>query len=278
MNKVPFYGAVVACFDPPWRETMQTLLPKVRRRVTTYGLEADADVHGLIRELTPSGSVFDVVVKGEELGTFSIPVPGRHNVQNALATISVGLELDLTVEQIRQGLERFHSADRRFQIKAEINGITIVDDYGHHPTEIRATLDAARLRKANRIIAIFQPHRYTRTKFLLDELAGSFEGIDRVYVLDIYGASEKPIPGVSSEHLVARMHELGVSNARYAPSEQQVMDEIQNDARPGDLIMTIGAGSVWKIGEALARTIKDRHSELGTQSRIPDSVPRVPSW
>ena len=123
-------------------------------------------------------------------------------------------------EQIRHGLERFRAADRRFQIKAEVDGITIVDDYGHHPTEIRATLDAARLRGAKRIIAIFQPHRYTRTKFLLDELAGSFAGCDRVYVLDIYAASEPPIPGVSSERLVGRMHELGVNNARYAPSDE----------------------------------------------------------
>ena len=165
--------------------------------------------------------MFDVAVKGKDLGAFSIPVPGRHNVQNALAAVAVGLELDLTAEQIRHGLERFRAADRRFQIKAEVDGITIVDDYGHHPTEIRATLDAARLRGAKRIIAIFQPHRYTRTKFLLDELAGSFAGCDRVYVLDIYAASEPPIPGVSSERLVGRMHELGVTTARYAPSDER---------------------------------------------------------
>ena len=172
----------------------------------------------------------------------------------------------LPPEQIRHGLERFRGADRRFQIKAEVDGITIVDDYGHHPTEIRATLDAARLRGAKRIIAIFQPHRYTRTKFLLDELAGSFAGCDRVYVLDIYGASEPPIPGVSSERLVGRMHELGVNNARYAPSEEQVLEELLSDARPGDLIITIGAGSVWKIGEALAKELGARSQKLGVRS------------
>ena len=200
--------------------------------MVTYGIEAGADVQGTIRELTSAGSVFDVVVKGKVLGTFSIPVPGRHNVQNALAAVTVGLELDLSAEQIRQGLERFRAADRRFQIKAEMDGITIVDDYGHHPTEIRATLDAARLRGAKRIIAIFQPHRYTRTKFLLDELAGCFAGCDRVYVLDIYGASEPPIPGVSSGLLVGRMHELGVNNARYAPSEEQVSQELATTRGP----------------------------------------------
>jgi UDP-N-acetylmuramate--alanine ligase len=265
MNKVPFYGTVVACFDPPWRELMQTLMPKLRRRVVTYGIEAGADIQGRIRDLTSAGSVFDVAVKGKDLGAFSIPVPGRHNVQNALAAIAVGLELDLSAEQIRGGLERFRAADRRFQIKAEVEGITIVDDYGHHPTEIRATLDAARLRGAKRLIAIFQPHRYTRTKFLLDELAGSFAGCDRVYVLDIYGASEPPIPGITAGRLVGRMHELGANNARYAPSEEQLMRELLLEAQPGDLIITIGAGSVWKIGEGLAKQLGVRSQESGAR-------------
>jgi UDP-N-acetylmuramate--alanine ligase len=265
MDKVPFYGAVVACFDPPWRETMGALLPKVRRRVVTYGLEPGADVQGTMRALNPTGSVFDVSVKGKELGTFSVPVPGRHNSQNALATIAVGLELDLTAEQIRQGLERFRAADRRFQIRAEVNGITVVDDYGHHPTEIRATLEAARLRGAKRIIAVFQPHRYTRTKFLMDELALSLAACDAAYVLDIYAASEPPLPGITSQRLVERMHQMGVKNAQYAPSEDMVVQELARDVRPGELVITIGAGSVWKVGEALARELKKRGPALGIQ-------------
>ncbi len=269
MNKVPFYGTVVACFDPPWRALMQTLIPQLRRRVVTYGIEDGADVQGRIRELTSAGAVFDAMVKGAAIGPFLIHVPGRHNVQNALAAVAVGLELDLSGEQIRQGLERFRGADRRFQIKAEMEGITIVDDYGHHPTEIRATLDAARLRGAKRIIAVFQPHRYTRTRFLMDELAGSLAGCDRVYVLDIYAASEPPIPGVSSEALVARMHELGVNSARYAPSEKSLVDELVHDARPGDLIITIGAGSVWKIGETVAKKLEARSREIEARSQKP---------
>jgi UDP-N-acetylmuramate--alanine ligase len=256
MNKVPFYGAVVACFDPPWRALMQTLAPQLRRRVVTYGLEPGVDIQGEIQDLAPTGSSFDAVVKGKDLGRFSVHVPGRHNVQNALAAVAVGLELELAPEQIRQGLECFRGADRRFQIKAEVKGITVVDDYGHHPTEIRATLEAARLRGAKRLIAVFQPHRYTRTKFLLDELASCFRGCDRLYVLDIYAASEPPIPGVTSECLVARMHELGQNHAQYARSDEQVVQELLHDARPGDLVMTIGAGSVWKIGEALAKALK----------------------
>jgi UDP-N-acetylmuramate--alanine ligase len=256
MNKVPFYGAVVACFDPPWRALMETLVPQLRRRVVTYGLESGAEIQGKIHELAPSSSTFEAVVKGKNLGRFSVHVPGRHNVQNALAAIAVGLELDLATERIRQGLERFRGADRRFQIRAELGGVTIIDDYGHHPTEIRATLDAARLRGAKRVIAVFQPHRYTRTKFLLDELASSFRGCDRVYVLDIYAASEPPIPGVTSERLVARMHELGLNNAQYAPPDWQVAQELLRDVRPGDLVMTIGAGNVWRIGEELAKALK----------------------
>ncbi len=267
MNKVPFYGAVVVCIDTPWREMIYSLMPKVRRRIVTYGIEPGADIQGTLRKLTSAGSVFDVSVKGKSLGTFSIPVPGKHNVQNALAAIAVGLELDLSADQIRQGLERFRAADRRFQIKAEVDGITVVDDYGHHPTEIRATLDAAGLRGAKRLIAIFQPHRYSRTKFLMDELAGSFAGCDRVYVLDIYGASEPPIPGVTSGALVGRMHELGINNARYAPSEAELMQELLRDAQPGDLIITIGAGSVWKIGEGLAQELRNRRQEPTVKSQ-----------
>ena len=145
--------------------------------------------------------------------------------------------------------------DRRFQVKAERNGITVLDDYGHHPAEIRAVMEAARLRGPRRILAIFQPHRYTRTKFLMDDFAACFDGCERVYVLDIYPASEPPIPGVTSERLVERMRELGLERARYAPSEKAVIQEVLADAKPGDLIITVGAGSVWKVGEALGEAI-----------------------
>jgi UDP-N-acetylmuramate--alanine ligase len=184
-------------------------------------------------------------------------------VQNALAAVAVGLELDLSPAEIRQGLDRFQGADRRFQIKGEFEGITIVDDYGHHPTEIRATLEAARLWGAKRIIAVFQPHRYTRTQFLMDDFAHSFQATDRVYVLDIYPASEKPIPGVTSQRLVERMAELGFDRAQYAPSEQAVIQGVLEDLRPGDLILTVGAGNVWRIGDALAGAIQGCSSRLG---------------
>jgi UDP-N-acetylmuramate--alanine ligase len=263
MNKVPFYGAVVACADAPWGGRFRELFPQLRRRVVTYGLDPGADVQGSSIRLQPQGSCFEVEARAKHVGSFDIHVPGRHNVQNALAAVAVGLELDLSAEQIRRGLDCFQGVDRRFQIKGEFEGITIVDDYGHHPTEIRATLEAARLWGAKRVIAIFQPHRYTRTLFLMDDFAHSFQAADRVYVLDIYPASEKPIPGVTSQRLVERMAELGFERARYAPSEQAVIQGVLEDLRPADMILTVGAGSVGRIGDALAEAIRGRSVRLG---------------
>jgi UDP-N-acetylmuramate--alanine ligase len=257
-DKVPFYGAVVACADAPWGERFRELLPQLRRRVVTYGLDPGADVQGSSLQLKPHGSWFEVAARGKPLGSFNIRVPGRHNAQNALAAVAVGLELELSAEQIRQGLERFHGADRRFQVKMEFEGITIVDDYGHHPTEIRATLEAARLWGAKRVIVIFQPHRYTRTLLLMDDFVDCLQDADQVYVLDIYPAGEKPIPGVTSRQLVERMAELGFLRARYAPSERAVVQGIMVDLRSGDLILTVGAGNVWRIGDTLAEAIRGR--------------------
>jgi UDP-N-acetylmuramate--alanine ligase len=263
MNKVPFYGAIVACADPPWRGLLEKLLPQLRRRVVTYGIEGGADITAQALELAAAGSSFEVEVRGKSLGRFSISVAGRHNVQNALAAVAVGLELDLRADQIRAGLRDFHGADRRFQVKAEAKGITIVDDYGHHPTEIRATLEAAALRGPRRIWAIFQPHRYTRTQALLDDFARCFDRCDRVYVVDIYPASEQPIPGMTSQRLVEQMHELGFAWARYAPSADALVQEVLAESRPGDLILTMGAGNVWKVGEALAEALGRPPSTVG---------------
>jgi UDP-N-acetylmuramate--alanine ligase len=231
--------------------------------VVTYGVEAGADISARALELKPEGSSFEVEMRGKSLGRFDISVAGRHNVQNALATVAVGLELDLRADQIRTGLQDFRGADRRFQVKAEAQGITVVDDYGHHPTEIRATLEAAGLRGPRRIWAIFQPHRYTRTQALLDDFARCFDHCDRVYVVDIYPASERPIPGITSQRLVERMHELGFARACYAPSTEALVQEVLAESRPGDLILTVGAGSVWKIGEALAEAIGRQPRTLG---------------
>ncbi|MGH9469850.1 MAG: UDP-N-acetylmuramate--L-alanine ligase [Terriglobia bacterium] len=256
MNSVPFYGAVIACADAPWREALASIRPRLRRRLTTYGMEPGATVTAVDMEAHARGARFRVEQSGKAPFPVEIAVPGRHNVQNALAAVCVGLELGLTAEQIRSGLERFRGADRRFDIKAEVDGVTIVDDYGHHPAEIRATLDAARAWGARRIWAIFQPHRYTRTKFLMDEFGPAFEGCERVYVLDVYPAGEQPIPGATADRLVERMsRQLGAS-VRYAPASTDWVEEILAAAEPGVMIVTIGAGTVWKIGETLAESLK----------------------
>ncbi len=263
MNKVPFYGAVIACTDAPWGDRFRALQPQLRRRVVTYGTAPGADVVARSVDLTPTGASFDVVAKGQSLDRFTLNVAGRHNVQNALAAVAVGLELELTAEQMREGLAHFRGVDRRFQVKAESNGVTVVDDYGHHPAEIRTVLETARLRGAKRILAIFQPHRYTRTQFLMDDFAGCFYGAERVYVLDIYPASEPPIPGITTQRLIARMRELGFDRARYAPSEAMLIEELASTVEPGDLVLTIGAGSVWKVGEALAEVLRGRPAPSG---------------
>ncbi len=255
MNRVPFYGAVIACVDPPWQEYLERVRPQLRRRLVTYGIEPGADITAGSIVTDPAGSEFDIVARGRTLTRLKLGVPGRHNVQNALAAAAVGLELDLAADEIERGLARFRGADRRFQVKAQLGGIAVVDDYGHHPAEIRATLAAARDWGAKRVWAIFQPHRYTRTKFLMDDFARCFDGVERVLVMDIYPASEAPIPGVTSQSLVARMRELGLGRAEYAPSEEELLRELIPELRAGDMVLTIGAGNVWKVGEALAREL-----------------------
>ena len=266
MNRVPFYGAVVACVDSPWRASMESVRPRLQRRLVTYGIEPGADVTAESIEISPSGTEFTTVARGRSLTRIRLSVPGRHNIQNALAAVAVGLELDLGADEIKQGLERFRGADRRFQIKAQVGGITVVDDYGHHPAEIRATLSSARDWGAKRIWAIFQPHRYTRTKFLMDDFARCFEGVERAYVLDIYPASEPPIPGITSERLVARMHELGFDRSEYAPADEDLIARLVPKLESGDMVLTIGAGNVWKLGEALVAALVPLEAGAGSAS------------
>jgi UDP-N-acetylmuramate--alanine ligase len=257
MNRVPFYGAVIACADPPWREALQAIRPRLSRRVVTYGIEPGADLRAVDIDVRQPGSTFRVEEVGRRLFSMDLAVPGRHNVQNALAAVGVGLELGLSGDQIRHGLENFRGADRRFQVRVECDGITVVDDYGHHPTEIRATLDAAQTRGARRIWAVFQPHRFTRTKFLVDDFGPAFASCERVYVLDIYPAGEQPIPGITSEQLVARMRETGCKPARYVPPDEAIIQELVAEAEPGVLILTIGAGSISKLSEELEQTFRN---------------------
>jgi UDP-N-acetylmuramate--alanine ligase len=250
MDRVPFYGAVMACADDA---RLRSILPRVRRRVYTYGFSPDADC--VARLLPPGGSGsgvaerarsrFEVVVAGRVLGPFELRVPGRHNVLNATAAVAIGAELEIAPEAITEGLAGFRGVDRRFQVKGIERGVTVVDDYGHHPTEIRATLQAAREWGFGRVHVIFQPHRYTRTRDLMDDFAGAFEQADSVAVLDIYAASEEALPGITAEALVQR---IGRTAVRYAPSFQQAAREAAEAAREGDAVLTLGAGNVAQAG------------------------------
>src|SRR5271165_6805398 len=250
MDRVPFYGMVVACND---NDELRRLLPAVQRRILTYGTREGSDfqitnVYCAPRNDSAALSSFWVSYRGGDLGKFHLRVPGEHNVENAAAAIAVGIGLDVPVERIREALGNFTGVDRRFQRIGTANGITVIDDYGHHPTEIRATLAAARQCGFGKIRVIFQPHRYTRTQLLLEEFATAFGDADSVLVLDIYPASEPAIPGITAELLVCRMGKSGGAEARYVPSFAEAVTLAATSAKPGDMILTLGAGNVWQLG------------------------------
>jgi UDP-N-acetylmuramate--alanine ligase len=252
MDKVPFYGAVTACADDP---LLASILPHAQRRVLTYGVSESADYRLAIleREAT-SLSRFQVTVKGTVLGPFELHVPGRHNVLNATAAVAVGHQLEIPAGKIAEGLRNFRGVDRRFQKRGEARGVTVVDDYGHHPTEIRATLEAARQCGFKRIHVVFQPHRYTRTRDLLEEFAGAFTAADSVLVLPIYAASEEPIVGVTAELLAGK---IAAPKAEYAADFPAAVLAATGAAREGDLILTLGAGSVSQLGPQIVTALEN---------------------
>ena len=255
MNKVPFYGATTACIDDP---LLRSVLPRVRRRVMTYGESAEADFRLMHLPRQGEGhSTFEVSARGLVLGPFELFVPGRHNALNATAAVAIAVELGISPEQIASGLASFRGVDRRFQIKGKVNGVTVVDDYGHHPTEIRATLRAAREGGYGRVHVLFQPHRYTRTRDLKNEFATAFGDAARVEVVDIYPASEAPIPGVSSDALVAAMRSAG-TDAAYSTSMEEAAMRLAASAEEGDVVLTLGAGSIAQAAPVLVECLCER--------------------
>lgn len=258
VNKVPFYGAAILCLDD---ENVQQILPEVRRRTVTYGHSAQAALRVLNVSLDPFSSRFTLRHRDHDLGEFTLQVPGAHNVLNATAAVAVGLELEVPVEKIREGLGLFSGVDRRFQLKGKARGVTVIDDYGHHPTEIRATLDAARQCGFGRIHVLFQPHRYTRTAALMDDFARAFHSADFVHVTDIYAASEPPIPGVTGEALAHRMKEFGHRGSSFAGPLDNGIAAIAAAAEDGDAVITLGAGTVSQAGEPIIRAIEARSIE-----------------
>jgi len=255
LNKIPFYGLAVLCLDDPG---VQEILPSVNKRFTTYGLSKQADVRAIDIQHNAGRTAFTAVIDGKEQGRISFNMPGEHNVLNALACVAVCHELDLSFDEIADGFKDFGGVGRRFQIKYEDQGVMVVDDYGHHPVEIRATLAAARKGWDRRVVTIFQPHRYSRTQALFDDFLTAFYQSDVLIITDIYAASEDPIPGVDAADLVNGIAEHGHKDVRHITGNEAILEHLEKIVVDGDMVITLGAGNVWQLGEAFAERLKDR--------------------
>ena len=255
-NRVPFYGSVVLCLDEP---NVQAILPRVKRPVITYGTSSQADL--VISDVKPKNlsSDFRLEYHGEDLGMFHLPAPpGIHNVRNAAAAAAVGLALNVPADLVRGGLAKFAGVGRRFEVKGTYSGVTLIDDYGHHPAEIRATLEAARGCGYKRLLVLFQPHRYSRTMHLWEDFRRSFNHADVLVITDIYAAGENAIEDVTSGRLAEAIRAAGHKNVVYSSTMQAGLEHILREARPGDAILTIGAGSVGRSLDQLALLIESR--------------------
>jgi UDP-N-acetylmuramate--alanine ligase len=257
VNSVPFYGAAILCLDEP---NVQAIIAGVKRPIITYGTSTQADLIISDVKLEGLGSEFRLIYKGEDLGLFQLPhPPGIHNVRNAAAAAAVALYLNVPADLIREGLAKFAGVGRRFDIKGAVNDITVIDDYGHHPAEIRATLEAARGCKFNRLLVLFQPHRFTRTQHLWDEFCLAFNQADILVLTDIYAASEPPIPGITSEALANAIRDAGHKNVFFIRSMQEGIEHLLRAARPGDAILTIGAGNISRASNELMVLLGTEH-------------------
>jgi len=257
-NIVPFYGSTILCLDDVHT---REILPRIKRKVVTYGLAAQADYRAEDIFFSGSSSRFSLFHRDILLGTVKLNVPGLFNVYNALAATAVAREMDLTFPVIREGLQHFTGVQRRLEVRGEAQGITVVDDYGHHPTEIRATLAAAKQVWTGRIIVVFQPHRYTRTQALFQEFLTAFTDADFLIVTDIYPANEEPILGVSAGALCEAIRQAGHPDAVHFSSFDAIVDHLSEVARPKDVILTQGAGSVWKVGEVFLKRIRGEKAD-----------------
>lgn len=250
VNRVPFYGTVILCLDEP---NVQAILPRVKRPVMTYGTSSQADVVITDVKLNGLASEFRLTYNGEDLGLFTLPSPpGIHNVRNAAAAAAVGLSLNVPADLIRAGLAKFSGVGRRFEIKGTYAGVTLIDDYGHHPAEIRATLEAARGCGYKRSVVLFQPHRYTRTQHLWEDFRTSFNQADVLVLTEIYSAGEPPIEGITGERLAEAISSAGHKNVIFSSTMQGGLEYVLREARPGDAVLAIGAGSINRVLDQLA--------------------------
>jgi UDP-N-acetylmuramate--alanine ligase len=257
-NRVPFYGSVVLCLDEPH---VQAILPRVKRPLITYGVSNQADLVISDVKLDGLASEFRLSYAGEDLGMFRLPAPpGIHNVRNAAAAAAVGLALNVPAELIREGLAKFSGVGRRFEVRGKFSGVTLIDDYGHHPAEIRATLEAARGCGFKRLLVLFQPHRYSRTQHLWDDFRLAFNHADMLVITDIYAAGEPPVEGITSERLAEAIREAGHKNVVYSSTMQEGIEHLLREARAGDAVLAVGAGSVGRVLDQLAVLLESRIS------------------
>lgn len=254
INKVPFYGLAVLCLDSP---NVRALLPKVRKRFTTYGLSSEADFSVQDLAVRTGGMEFSVLHRGKPLGQVKLQLPGRHSATNALAAIAVAREFEIPFARVAEALEAFSGIHRRFEIKGEAGGILVIDDYGHHPAEIRAAVSALRESWKRPLTVIFQPHRYSRTQDLFDEFLTAFEGADRLILTEIYAAGEDAIAGVSGEALYQAIKRQGHMDVTFVADRNRIPEQLAEILGPGDMVLTLGAGDIYKVGEALIRLLQE---------------------
>lgn len=257
VNKIPFYGLAVLCLDDPH---IPMLLPRMEKRILTYGLNAQADIQAQEINLHENTARFRVFSHREPLGELLLKLPGAHNVLNALAAVGVGLELEIPFHLMQEALGRFEGVQRRFQIKATIDDIMVVDDYAHHPSEIRATIHAAKVGWGRRLLVVFQPHRYSRTRYLWEDFLTAFHEADSLILLDIYPAGEDRVEGLEAAEMCRQIRARGHRDAAYLPDRSSAVERIVRGLRPGDMVMTLGAGDVWKVGEEVVERLRKGES------------------
>lgn len=260
-EKVPFYGLGVLCLDHPH---VQDLLPKIRRRHVTYGISPQADYSARAIRFEGVATRFVAYRRGETLGEFSLRMPGQHNVLNCLAAIAIADELEVPLDVMKEAFSTFSGVARRFSVVDQVAGVTLVDDYGHHPAEVVATLDAARRAYDQRVLVAFQPHRYTRTEHLFDDFTRAFNKADLLLLTDIYPAGEKPIPGITSERLARAIADHGHHAVSYVPDRSALAERLAAEARPGDVVIALGAGDINRVLPEIAQRLRGRQPEEGT--------------
>jgi UDP-N-acetylmuramate--alanine ligase len=257
-NSVPFFGAAVLCLDDP---NVQAIVGDIERRVITYGTTRQAEVRAENIRRNGLQTRFDVMKRDERLGEIELQVPGLHNVRNALAAVAVGLELEIEFDKVRSGMQQFTGVRRRFEKVGEVNDIVVIDDYAHHPTEIRATIDAASQGYPDRrIVAVFQPHLYSRTRDFLDEFARSFFNTDQLVLTDIYGSREEPIEGIDGQALADRTEQFGHRAVHYVPDKTELPERLREWTRPGDVVLMLGAGDIWRASRTFVDLLNESDS------------------